>query len=353
MASPPYDVVTRDEAARLAEGNPISFLHVGRSDIDLPAETDPYDPRVYDSARASLVKLMKDEVLVQEDRPSVYLYEQVMNGQSQVGVVGLVHVDDYESDIIRKHEKTRRDKEDDRTRHVLVLNAHAEPVFLTVRDDAALAALIAEGMRQAPLYDFNAPDGVQHRVWRVADPAPFVRAFDHIPLAYVADGHHRCASAWRAGAERRASNPAHTGDEEYNWFLATLFPSGGLRILPYHRVVRDLGGLSPAEFVERLAKVGKVTKVENPNPPHPGSFAFYTGGAWYLLELDRATIPAGDPIRSLDAALLEERVLGPILGVGDIRTDKRVDFVEESAGRRSSSAGSIPAKWPWGLPSTR
>ena len=327
MASPPYDVVTRDEAARQAEGNPLSFLHVGRSDIDLPPDTDPYDSRVYEFARASLVKLMKDDVLVQEGRPSVYLYEQVMNGQSQVGVVGLVHVDDYESDVIKKHEKTRRDKEDDRTRHVLVLNAHAEPVFLTVRDDAALVSLIAQGTRDAPLYDFTAPDGVQHRVWRVADPAPFVRAFENIPLAYVADGHHRCASAWRAGAERRATNPQHTGEEEYNWFLATLFPSGGLRILPYHRVVRDLGGQSPAQFIERLRAVGKVTRVENPNPPRPGSFSFYTDGAWHLLELDPATIPVNDPIRSLDAALLEERVLGPILGVGDIRTDKRVDFV--------------------------
>jgi uncharacterized protein (DUF1015 family) len=327
VASPPYDVVTRDEAARQAEGNPLSFLHVGRSDIDLPPDTDPYDSRVYEFARASLVKLMKDDVLVQEGRPSIYLYEQVMNGQSQVGVVGLVHIDDYESDVIKKHEKTRRDKEDDRTRHVLVLNAHAEPVFLTVRDDATLVSLIAQGTRDAPIYDFTAPDGVQHRVWRVADPAPFVRAFENIPLAYVADGHHRCASAWRAGAERRASNPQHTGEEEYNWFLATLFPSGGLRILPYHRVVRDLGGHSPAQFIERLRAVGKVTQVENPNPPRPGSFSFYTDGAWHLLELDPATIPANDPIRSLDAALLEERVLGPILGVGDIRTDKRVDFV--------------------------
>ncbi len=327
MASPPYDVVTRDEAARLADGNPISFLHVGRSDIDLPAGTDPYDPRVYESARASLVRLMKDDVLVQESAPSVYLYEQVMNGRAQIGVVGLVHVEDYESDVIRKHEKTRRDKEDDRTRHVLVLNAHAEPVFLTVPDDAALAALIAAGSRSEPLYDFTAPDGVRHRVWRVADPAPFTRAFANIPHAYVADGHHRCASAWRAGAERRAANPGHRGDEEYNWFLATLFPSGGLRILPYHRVVRDLGGRSSEQFLERLGAAGRVSRVENPNPPRPGTFCFYTGGAWYLLELDSTTIPADDPIRSLDAALLEERVLGPILGVGDIRTDKRVDFV--------------------------
>lgn len=327
MASPPYDVVTRDEAARLADGNPISFLHVGRSDIDLPADTDPYDPRVYDSARASLVRFMKDDVLVQEAAPSVYLYEQVMHGQAQVGVVGLVHVEDYEADVIRKHEKTRRDKEDDRTRHVLVLNAHAEPVLLTVRDDAALSALIAEGMRSEPLYDFTAPDGVRHRVWRVADPAPYVRAFERIPLAYVADGHHRCASAWRAGAERRAANPAHRGDEEYNWFLATLFPSSGLRILPYHRVVRDLGGLTPDQFIERLRAVGRVSTVEHPDPPRPHTISFYTGGAWHLLELDPATIAANDPIRSLDAALLEERVLGPILGIGDIRTDKRVDFV--------------------------
>ncbi|MDH5316507.1 MAG: DUF1015 domain-containing protein [Gemmatimonadota bacterium] len=327
VAAPPYDVVNRDEAARLAEGNPLSFLHVGRSDIDLPPETDPYDSRVYQVARENLDRFFRDGTFVQDEVPSVYLYEQVMDGRAQIGVVGCVHVDDYEKDVIRKHEKTRRDKEDDRTRHVLTLNANAEPVFLTVRDDPGLARLIADGVRSEPLYDFTAPDGVRHRVWRVADPDAFTGAFGRIPLCYVADGHHRCASAWRAGIERRAANPGHTGEEEYNWFLAVLFPAGGLRIMPYHRVIRDLNGQTPERVLARLQEVGRLSPVADPGPPRPGSFGIYLAKRWYRLELDPASIPSGDPIRSLDAALLEERVLGPILGIGDIRTDKRIDFV--------------------------
>lgn len=326
VAAPPYDVVNREEASRLAEGNPVSFLHVGRSDIDLPADTDPYDARVYQSARDSLDRFMRAGVLVQDAAPNVYLYEQVMDGRSQVGVVGCVHVDDYASDVILKHEKTRKDKEDDRTRHVLTLNAHAEPVFLAVRDTPALDRLITAGTTGPPLYDFTAPDGVRHRVWRVADPAPWVEAFEAIPSAYVADGHHRCASAWRAGVVRRAANPAHTGDEEYNWFLAVMFPASRLRILPYHRVVKDLNGQTPAEVLDRLRAVGTVTDAAHPSPDHPGSFGVYLDRRWYRLALDPSTIPA-DAVRSLDAALLEERVLGPVLGIGDIRTDKRIDFV--------------------------
>jgi uncharacterized protein (DUF1015 family) len=326
VAAPPYDVVNREEAARLAEGNPVSFLHVGRSDIDLPPDTDAYDPRVYQAARDSLDRFQRAGVLVEDAVPAVYLYEQVMDGRSQVGVVGCVHVDDYASGVILKHEKTRKDKEDDRTRHVLTLNAHAEPVFLTVRDTPDLDRLIAAGTAGTPLYDFTAPDGVRHRVWKASDAAPFVAAFDAIPCAYVADGHHRCASAWRAGVERRNANPAHTGDEEYNWFLAVMFPASRLRILPYHRVVKDLNGLTPAQVLDRLATVGTVAPSATPSPDRPGSFGVYLDRRWYRLALDPATIPA-DPVRSLDAALLEDRVLGPVLGIGDIRTDKRIDFV--------------------------
>jgi uncharacterized protein (DUF1015 family) len=319
-------VVTRDEAAGLAEGNPLSFLHVGRSDIDLPADADPYDQRVYDTARTNLERLMRDGVLQRDAEPSIYLYELVMDGRAQLGVVGCVHIDDYARDVIRKHEKTRRDKEDDRTRHVLTLNANAEPVFLAVRDDPALAVLLAAERHGTPLYDFTT-DGVRHRVWRASEAARFVEAFERIPLAYVADGHHRCASAWRAGEERRAANPGHRGDEEYNWFLAVLFPASQLRILPYHRVVRDLNGLSPEAFLTRLAALGTVESGVAAAPPALHAFGFFLAGSWHRLTLGPASIPANDPIRSLDAALLEERVLGPILGIGDIRTDKRVDFV--------------------------
>ena len=326
MASPPYDVVNREEALRLAEGNPRSFLHVGRSDIDLPPDTDPYDPRVYATARANLDRFMNEGVLLRDPEPAIYLYEQVMQGRSQIGVVGCVHIDDYADDVIRKHEKTRRDKEDDRTRHVLTLNANAEPVFLTFRDDVRLAGLIANEARGAALYDFVAPDGVRHRVWKSDAVGAWVEAFEGVSHAYVADGHHRCASAWRAGEELRAA-AGESAEGEHDWFLAVLFPAGQVRILPYHRVVRDLNGLTPAQFLERLAQVGRVEPVADGAPPAPGSFGFYVGGRWYRLTLDPAGIPSGDPIRSLDAALLEERVLGPILGMGDIRTDKRVDFV--------------------------
>lgn len=311
----------------MAEGNPRSFLHVGRSDIDLPAGTDPYAPRVYQLAREALHRFMREGVLIQDAEPSVYLYEQTMAGRTQVGVVGCVHIDDYADDTIKKHEKTRRDKEDDRTRHILTLDADAEPVLLTFRDDLRIAGHIAAAVTGAPLYDFTAPDGVRHRVWRAPDPGPFVAAFEHVPAAYVADGHHRCASAWRAGAERRAANPRHDGSEPYNWFLAVLFPAAQLHILPYHRVVRDLNGLSPAEFLTRLGGLGRVAPAEEPLPTAPGNFGFFLDGGWHRLVLDPATIPAGDPIASLDAALLEQRILGPILGIGDIRTDQRVDFV--------------------------
>jgi uncharacterized protein (DUF1015 family) len=327
VASPPYDVVTRAEAARLAAGNPYSFLHVGRSDIDLPPDTDPHDAAVYEAARVSLDRLVQEGVLIRDPAPAVFLYEQIMDGRSQVGVVGCVHVDDYAHDVIRKHEQTRKDKEDDRTRHVLTLNANAEPVFLTFRDEPALEALIARGTAGTPLHDFTAGDGVRHRVWRVDDAAPFVRAFDAIPVCYVADGHHRSASAWRAGLERRQANPAHTGREEYNWFLAVLFPAGRLRILPYHRMVRDLNGQTPAQVLDRLRDVGRVVPALTPDPPHRGSFGCYLDGRWHLLVLDPATIPADDPIASLDAALLEHRVLGPVLGIGDVRTDPRIEFV--------------------------
>lgn len=327
VASVPYDVVSTDEARALASGNPLSFLHVTRAEIDLPPETNPYGATVYAQAARNFEELKRAAPLVLDDRPSLYFYRLRMGAHEQTGVAGCFSLDEYDRDLIKKHEKTRKDKEDDRTRHVLALNANAEPVFLTFRDEPALEALIARGTAGTPLYDFTAGDGVRHRVWRVDDPAPFVRAFDAIPVCYVADGHHRSASAWRAGLERRQANPAHTGREEYNWFLAVLFPAGRLRILPYHRMVRDLNGQTPAQVLDRLRDVGRVVPALTPDPPHRGSFGCYLDGRWHLLVLDPATIPADDPIASLDAALLERRVLGPVLGIGDVRTDPRIAFV--------------------------
>jgi uncharacterized protein (DUF1015 family) len=327
VAAVPYDVVNRSEAAELARGNPHSFLHVGRSDIDLPDDTDPHDPRIYAKAREALDRFLSQGVLLRDEEPALYLYRQIMDGRVQTGVVGCVHVDDYERDVIRKHEKTRPDKEDDRTRHVVTLNAHAEPVFLTYRGNGSVDKLAERVLTTRPLYDFTAPDGVRHTVWRVEDPASWVEAFGRVPCAYVADGHHRCASAWRAGKERRSANPRHRGDEEYNWFLAALFPASQLAILPYNRVVRDLAGKSPADVLRELSRVGRVTSTDRATPRRPGSFCVYLAGSWHLLELEEQTIDRRDPIGSLDVSLLQDRVLGPVLGIGDPRTDKRIDFV--------------------------
>jgi len=323
----PYDVVNRDEACELAQGNRYSFLHVGRADIDLSADVDPHDPRVYSTAREALDRLVAQGVLVREGAPALYLYRQIMSGRAQTGVVGCVHIDDYEQDVIRRHEKTRPDKEDDRTRHVLTLEAHAEPVFLTYRGRPQIDVLSEAVLATDPVHDFTAPDGVRHTVWRISDPASWVEAFREVPHAYVADGHHRSASAWRAGKERRAANPNHRGHEEYNWFLAVLFPADQLTIMPYNRVVRDLGGKSPAEVLQALRLVGRVSAADHPRPPHPGTFCVYLADAWYRVELDEERIDRRDPIGSLDVSLLQDQVLGPILGVGDPRTEKRLDFV--------------------------
>ena len=327
VAAVPYDVVDRAEAAELARGNPHSFLHVGRSDIDLPDDVDPYDPRIYRQARQALDRLVGRGTLLRDPARGLFLYRQVMDGRAQTGVVGCVHVDDYERDLIRKHEKTRQDKEDDRTRHVLALNANAEPVFLTYRGRPEIDRMVDEVASAPPLYDFTAPDNVRHTVWPAPDPGALVGAFARVPHAYVADGHHRSASAWRAGKELRAKNPSHRGDEEYSWFLAVLFPSDQLRILPYNRVVRDLNGRSGAEVLERLGAVGRLTPAEAPAPDRPGVFCVHLEGRWYRLELDPAGIDRSDPIASLDVSLLQDRVLSPILGIGDPRTDKRIDFV--------------------------
>jgi uncharacterized protein (DUF1015 family) len=332
VAAVPYDVVSRAEAVELAQGNPYSFLHVGRSDIDLPEGTDPHDPLIYTTARQALDRLIREGTLMRDREPALYLYRQIRKGRAQTGIVACVHVDDYESDVIRKHEKTRPDKEDDRTRHVLTLNAHAEPVFLAYRGRSEIDEHMAAMMGTPALYDFVAPDDVRHTVWKVSHPAAIVEAFRSVPHTYVADGHHRSASAWRAGRERRAANPNHTGDEEYNWFLAVLFPADQLTILPYYRLVRDLGGQTPEAVLERLRAVGQVSPVKVPQPARPGRFGVYLGGKWYEVVIDERSIDRKDPIGSLDVSLLQDRILGPVLGVGDPRTDKRLEFVGGSRG---------------------
>lgn len=335
VACVPYDVISTAEARELARGKDRSFLHVIRPELALPDSTDPYDDAVYALAKANFERFRASGVLRREDAPSVYLYRQEMTllGRrvGQTGVVACCHVDDYANNLIKKHERTRKDKEDDRTRHVVELNANAEPVFFMHRDRADIASLVTRDSAGPALYDFTAPDGVRHTVWRVPDASLYTRAFANVPEAYVADGHHRTASAARAGAERRAKNPRHTGEEAYNWFMAVLFPASSLTILPYHRVVKDLNGQTPARVVERLRSLGAVERAVSPEPGARGSFCVYLGkapdGGWWRVTLPPASIPMSDPIASLDYVLLSERVLGPIFGVGDLRTDKRIDFV--------------------------
>jgi uncharacterized protein (DUF1015 family) len=327
VASVPYDVVNTAEARALAKGNPLSFLHVSRAEIDLPDTVDPHDDSVYARSRDNLLKLIRDGVMQQDSQPTMFLYRQVMNHRQQTGIVCCCHIDDYANDIIKKHEKTRKDKEDDRTRHLLELNAHTEPVFLTYRDSKAVAALVDRDNNERPMYHFNAPDGVTHTVWPVRETAGYVEAFRQVPGAYVADGHHRSASAARAGAERRDANPKHTGQEEYNWFLTVLFPASELSILSYNRVVRDLADQSPGQVRKRLEQGGTMTPTVQTQPDRPGVFCVYLQDRWFRLELDEKSIDRSDPIGSLDVSLLQSRVLEPILGIGDPRTDQRLDFV--------------------------
>ena len=337
VASPPYDVVSRSEAATLARGNPLSFLHVVRAEIDLPDTVDAHDPRVYREARRALDRLVAEGAL-RHDEATLYLYREVMDGRAQVGVVGGVHVDDYEADVIRKHETTRPDKEDDRTRHLLTLEAHAEPVLLLYRGRPEMDRLVAAATAAPPLYDFTTADGVAHTVWRLDDPGPCRRAFEGVPRAYVADGHHRSAGAWRAARELRAANAGYTGEEECHWFPAVLVPADQLRILAYNRVVTDLAGRAPADVLAELGRVGRLAVTDDPVPPRPATFCVYVGGRWHRLELAEDSVDRSDPIRALDVSLLQERVLGPVLGIADQRTDTRIDFVGGIRGPRALAA---------------
>ena len=326
LASVPYDVVDTAEARALADGNPDSFLHVSRPEIDLPDGTDPHADAVYARGAAALRDLVDRGRLLREKNERYYIYRQIMGGHSQTGIVACCHIDDYAADIIRKHEKTRQDKEDDRTRHALTLNANSGPVFLTSRDPPALETLPAAATAAAPaLYDFTADDGVRHTVWRVeGDAAPWTAAFAKVPVAYVADGHHRAKAAFRAGAERRAANPGHTGNEEYNWFLAVLFPQSHLRILPYNRCVADLNGMTADTFLKRIGEVFNVTPTNEPSPDSPRRTHMYLDGAWFRLTWDAFE---GDPVSVLDVSVLQDRLLKPILGIDDPRTSTRISFI--------------------------
>ena len=328
VAAVPYDVVNTEEARALAAGNPWSFLHVSRPEIDLPDGTPTYSDQVYARALTNFEKLIKECPLEIEETPSLYLYRLIMGNHEQIGVVACCSVDEYDRDIIRKHERTRRDKEDDRTRHILVLRAQTAPVFLTYRAQAAIDAWVTEALKgNPPLYDFIANDDIRHTIWRVPSYDPLVAAFREVPYLYIADGHHRAASASRARAELTEQGFAFIGNEEYNFFQCVLFPDNQLLILPYNRIVRDLNGMSPSEFLTRSGESFVVTENAPPSPKARGYWSMFVDSRWYGLALrDDAKNPAG-VVESLDVSILQDLLLDRILGIKDVRTDKRIDFV--------------------------
>ena len=325
VASLPYDVVSTQEARELAAGNPHSFLHVVRAEIDLPEGTDPYDDSVYEKARENFQRLQQEGHLVREQEPCMYLYRQEWRGLVQEGIATTCHIGEYENDTIKKHEKTRVQKENDRLKLNQTLQAHPGPVFLTYREDASIEELMEQVKKEAPLFDFAADDGVKHTVWSIPQGHAFVDAFAHVPAAYVADGHHRAASAWRLGKEKRENNPEHHGDEPYNWFLAVLFPANKLNILPYNRIVKDFNGLSPEEFLEGVKKVCTVYENNASEPEKPGQICMFIKDRWFGLE--RPEPDTDDPVSRLDVAFLQSQILSPILNIQDPRTSDRVDFV--------------------------
>jgi uncharacterized protein (DUF1015 family) len=329
VSAVPYDVVNTSEARDLAGGNPLSFLRVSRPELELPNDTNPYSDIVYQRASENFEKLKSEAPLTIEQTPSLYAYRLRMGSQVQTGIAACCSVDEYDGDIIRKHERTRKDKEDDRTRHIITLRAQTGPVFLTYRGLDTINDIIDRAEREEPLYDFTAPDRVAHTIWRLSDDVArqLVEQFERVPLLYIADGHHRAASASRARARLSTENANHTGNEEYNYFLAVLFPAEQLRIMPYNRIVKDLNGLSAEELISRLSEKFSVSEAGSPAPSRKGEICMYLDGRWHALWIPPDSIDSSDPIRSLDVSVLQERVLDPLLAVKDVRTDKRIDFV--------------------------
>ena len=331
VSSVPYDVVSTDEARQLASGNPLSFLHVTRSEIDLPPDADPYATEVYDRARENLAVLRKKAPLVVEEAPSLYCYRLRMGQHEQTGIAGCFSVEEYERDVIKKHERTRRDKEDDRTRHIIHVRAQTGVVFLTYRASAELDGVQQAGTSGSPLYDFTAPDSVRHTIWRAtaSQTTAAVDAFAGIPSLYIADGHHRAASAARAHAELASKSSG--GAAEASTFIAVAFPDNQMQILPYNRTVKDLAGATPAEFLAALKRRLPVTD-GTPVPSRKGQASMYLARRWHTVDLSAAVPEDSSRGAGLDVALLQTAVLEPILRIGDIRTDKRIDFVGGARG---------------------
>ena len=331
VTSRPYDVLNSEEARAEAQGNPRSLYHIIKPEIDFEPGTDEHDPRVYDKAVENFNAFQKNGWLVQDQSEHYYIYAQTMDGRTQYGIVIAAYVDDYMTGRIKKHELTRRDKEEDRMKHVRVNNANIEPVFFAFPDNQALENIISEVTKNQPEYNFTSPDGFGHTFWIVDNSLndTITEEFAKIPDLYIADGHHRTAAAALVGNEKAKANSAHRGDEEYNYFLAVAFPASHLRIIDYNRVVRDLAGLTPAQFLDALDRnfiiQEKGTEIYRPAALH--NFSLYLDGKWYSLTARQGTYDDSDPIGCLDVTVSSDLILRDILGITDLRSDKRIDFV--------------------------
>ena len=334
IAALPYDVMNSDEAREMVVGNPHSFLHVDRPEIDLDKSIDIHDPKVYEKARENLDRMITDGEYTQDEQPCLYIYRQIMNGRSQTGIVFCASIDDYMNNIIKKHEFTRPDKEEDRIKHVDYCDANTGPIFLTYKEDQIASeiidAWIENESKRKPVYNFVAEDGISHIVWVIDNDviiSEIIDLFKEVDYLYIADGHHRAASAVKVGLNRRELNPAFTGKEEYNFFLSVLFPDEQLMIMPYNRVVKDLNGNSKVIFLEKVSESFTIEKKEEGvSPSQKATFGMYLDHEWYLLTACEEII-SDDPVKGLDVAILQDNLLAPILGIIDPKTDKRIDFV--------------------------
>jgi uncharacterized protein (DUF1015 family) len=332
VASYPYDVINSEEARALVQGNPYSFLHVVKPEVDLPVDTELYSQQVYDKARENLLAFKSRGILIQDPEPHLYVYRQIMGGREQYGIVGCVSVEDYDSDVIKKHEHTRPVKEQDRITHVDITDANAGPIFLTYRAKQSIDDLVAKVAVQPSVYDFVASDGIGHTVWLVEDEGladAAIREFAAIDFLYVADGHHRSASAAKVANMRRSANPNHSGEEEYNFFLAVLFPDNQLNIMDYNRVLKNLNRHTPDELFRALNQKFKVDeRGDDPyRPQRKGEIGMYFERRWYRLTIKRELMDADDPVESLDISYLQNQLLSPFFGIEDPRTSEDIDFI--------------------------
>lgn len=330
IAALPYDVYNREEARKAVEGKPLTFLRIDRAETQLSEETDIYAPEVYQKAKELLWGMVENGDFVQDDKPCYYLYELTMNGRSQTGIVACASIDDYLNGMIKKHENTRREKEEDRVRHVDICDAQTGPIFLAYRNQESLKKIVADVKTGAALFDFTSEDGIRHRGWKIADTekiSAIYEAFHQMNALYIADGHHRAASAVRVGVKRREEHPGYTGEEEFNYFLSVIFPDDELMIMDYNRVVRELNGLTPEEFLSGIKKVFDVEKLDKAeHPKRKGQVTLFLEDKWYLLTL-KPEYENCDPVEGLDVSILQKQILEPVLGIHDPKTDKRIDFV--------------------------